>query len=44
MMDYNMMSGVGGNSIMLFAWIPYLLTVTLLVLGIVALVKYIGKK
>lgn len=44
MMNYDMMSGIGGNSMMLFAWIPYLLTVTLLVLGIVALIKYINKK
>lgn len=43
-MNYDMMSGIGGNSMMLFAWIPYLLTVTLLVLGIVALVKYVSKK
>ena len=44
MMDYDMMSGVGGNGMMLFAWVPYLLILTLLVLGIVALLKYIGKK
>lgn len=43
-MDYNVMGGAGGSSMMLFAWIPYLLTVGLLVLGIVALLKYIGKK
>jgi hypothetical protein len=44
MMDYNMMQGAGGNNMMFFAWIPYLLTVALLVLGVIALVKYIGKK
>jgi len=44
MMNYDMMWGLGGNSMMLFAWIPYLLTVALLVLGIVALWKYINKK
>lgn len=44
MMDYNMMGGAGGSGMMLFAWIPYLLIVTLLVLGIVALLKYISKK
>ena len=43
-MDYNMMTGVGGANMMFFAWIPYILTVGLLVLGIVALLKYIGKK
>jgi len=43
-MDYNMMGGFGGSSMMLFAWIPYLLTVVLLVLGIIALWKYISKK
>lgn len=44
MMDYNMMGGVGGSSMMFFAWTTYTLTVALLVLGIVALLKYIGKK
>ena len=38
------MSGVGGGGMMFFAWLPYLLTVALLVLGIVALLKYISKK
>ena len=44
MMDYNMMGGVGGGNMMFFAWTTYLLITALLVLGIVALVKYIGKK
>lgn len=44
MMDYNMMSGYGGSTMMLFAWVPYILTVALLSLGVVALLKYIGKK
>ncbi len=44
MMDYNMMTGVSGNGVMFFAWIPYILTVVLLTLGIFALLKYIGKK
>lgn len=43
-MDYsayqNMLSG-GSN---VFMWIMYILTVTTLLLGIVALLKYIGKK
>lgn len=45
MMDYyNMMGGLGGNSMMFFAWTTYALTTALLVLGIVALWKYISKK
>ena len=43
MMDYNIMGGASGNSMMLFAWVPYILTTALLVLGIVALWKYINK-
>ena len=39
-MDYNMMGG--GAAV--FAWITYILVVALLVLGIVALAKYINKK
>lgn len=44
MMDYNMMTGTGGSGTMFFAWIPYILTVVLLTLGIFALLKYISKK
>ncbi len=44
MMDYDMMSGSGGSSVMLFAWITYILFTVLLVLGIAALWKYINKK
>lgn len=44
MMDYNMMSGSTGSSMMFFAWISYLLVVVLLLLGIAALWKYISKK
>lgn len=44
MMDYNMMSGVSGGSMMAWAWITYILIVILLVLGIVALWKYINQK
>lgn len=44
MMDYNMMGGVGGGSMMFFAWLTYVLIIVLLVLGILALGKYISKK
>lgn len=43
-MDYNMMGGTGGGSMMFFAWTAYLLTTALLVLGIIALLKYINRK
>lgn len=43
-MDYNMMSGFYGGNMMFFAWVPYVLTIALLALGIVALLKYISKK
>ncbi len=43
-MDYNYMMGGGGNSMMIFPWLTYILVVVLLVLGIVALWKYINKK
>jgi len=44
MMNYDMMSGFGGNNMMLFAWTTYVLVTILLVLGIVALWKYVNKK
>lgn len=44
MMNYSLMSGVGGSSMMLFAWVTYILIVVLLILGIAALWKYINKK
>ena len=44
MMDYNYMMGGGGGSMMFFSWITYTLVVALLILGIVALWKYINKK
>ena len=44
MMDYSMMGGVGGTGMMFFAWIAYVLVVVLLVLGIVALWKYIKQE
>jgi hypothetical protein len=43
-MNYNYMFGGGGGGMMYFSWVTYLLVVTLLVLGIVALWKYINKK
>lgn len=44
MMNYNYMMGGYGGGLMLFAWITYILVIALLVLGIVALWKYISKK
>lgn len=38
------MMGQGGGGMMLFSWITYILVVTLLVLGIAALIKFINKK
>lgn len=43
-MDYNYMMGGSGGSMMLFAWITYILFVALLILGIAALWKYINRK
>jgi len=42
-MDYNIMSGSAGGGMMIFSWLTYILAVVLLVLGIVALRKYINK-
>jgi hypothetical protein len=44
MMNYQMMNGDNGGGMMLFAWILYFLAVAVLVLGIMALWKYINKK
>ena len=44
MMNFAMMSGVNGAGFMSFAWLTYLLVNILLVLGIAALWKYVGKK
>jgi len=44
MMDYNFMNGYGGGGMMFFAWTTYVLGTVLLVLGIMALWKYINKK
>jgi hypothetical protein len=38
------MFGAGGSGSMFLAWIAYILVIALLVLGIVALWKYITKK
>lgn len=43
MMDYNMMSGVGGSSMMIFSWLVYILVIAFLALGVAALWKYISK-
>ena len=43
-MDYNYMMGSAGGGMMFFSWITYTLATTLLVLGIIALLKYINKK
>ena len=43
-MNYNMMSGAGGGSMMVLAWLTYILFTALLVLGIAALYKYLTKK
>lgn len=43
-MDYNMMSGANGGGMMFFSWVTYILMVALLILGIVALWKYVTKK
>ena len=44
MMGYNYMTGGYGGSMMFFSWTIYVLVTALLVLGIVALWKYINKK
>ena len=43
-MDYNMMNGAGGGSMMAFAWLNYILITALLILGIAALWKYLNNK
>lgn len=42
-MDYNMMSGGVGGTMMFFGWILYLLVTAILILGIAALWKYLQK-
>ena len=44
MMGYNYMMGGSGGTMMFFAWTTYILVTALLVLGVVALWKYINKK
>lgn len=44
MMDFGMMSGNYGGGFMAFGWITYLLVNIVLVLGIMALWKYVQKK
>ena len=43
-MNYSMMNGAGGSGMMFFSWIAYVLVIILLLLGIVALLKYINRK
>jgi hypothetical protein len=38
------MMGNGGGVMMFFGWIIFILVAVLLVLGIIALIKYINKK
>lgn len=44
MMGYNYMMDGGGDGMMFFSWIVYILVIALLVLGIAALWKYINGK
>lgn len=44
MMNYQYMMGYNGGSVMFFSWLTYVLLTILLVLGIMALWKYINKK
>lgn len=44
MMDFNMMSGAYGTGMMFWGWALYVLVVAVLVLGIVALWKYVTRK
>lgn len=41
---YHMTGGYGGGGLMLLGWLTYILGVTLVVLAIIALWKYINKK
>lgn len=43
MMDYQMMGGGAGSSMILFAWLTYVLVIATLLLAIAALWKYISK-
>lgn len=44
MMNYDMMSGIGGGGMMALAWVTYLLVIILVALGIAALWKYVSNK
>lgn len=44
MMDYSTMAGSYGNGMMFFGWFAYVLFLVLLILGIIALWKYIERK
>lgn len=42
-MDYDMMGGGTGGTMMFFGWVLYLLIAAILILGIAALWKYLKK-
>lgn len=44
MMDYNMMGGINGGSMMFFAWITYVIVNVALVYAILSMAKYLQKK
>jgi len=41
--DYTTMMGLNGGAMMFFGWLAYVLFVVLIILGVVALWKYISK-
>ena len=43
MMDYGLMNGNSGSSMMLFAWITYLIVNVALVYAILCMAKYLKK-
>lgn len=44
MMDYNSYNNMMGGGADFFMWITYILVIAVLILGAIALGKYIGKK
>lgn len=43
MMDYGMMQGGSGNSLMFFAWITYVIVNVALIYAILCMAKYLKK-